>query len=334
MQKALVTGATGFVGSNLVPLLHKLGWSVRTMVRDPARATHLAELDAEVVTGTLQAPDSLAEAVAGVDVVIHVAGRVAALKRQEFFDDNVVGTRNLMAACAKQPNPPVVLFTSSLAAGGPSKPGEPRKETDPDSPVSAYGESKLAAEREASKLAHLVPLTIVRPPVVFGPGDRNSLKLFQTVNMMRLHPVPGIWSMPMSIVHVDDLCSALVELAARGTRQDPDADHSKGLYYVTSGRTISYSEFGRLAANGLGKKLVVVPIPKAMFWVAGAVAEGICRARRRAGIFNWDKVREAVATGWECTDEKLRKEMGYVQAAPLEQRFTETAAWYRQQGWL
>ncbi|TWU29984.1 NAD-dependent epimerase/dehydratase family protein [Bythopirellula polymerisocia] len=334
MNKALVTGATGFVGSNLVFALRKLGWSVRTLVRDPTRAVHLVERDAEIVTGSLQVLETLVEAVSGVDVVFHVAGRVAALNRQEFYEDNVVGTRTVMEACAEQASPPTVVMVSSLAAGGPSTPGTPRCETDPDVPVSAYGESKLAAEHEASKLSDRVPLTIIRPPVVFGPGDRNSLKLFQSICMTRLHAVPGLRSMPMSIVHVADLCTALVQLSESGTRMQPTADHSTGVYCITSGRTITYSEFGRLAAAGLDKRVIVLPLPKTMFWIVGGVMEGIGQVRRRPSIFNWDKVHEAVASGWECTDEKLRHDVGYAPAAPLEQRFNETAAWYREQGWL
>ncbi|WP_148076064.1 NAD-dependent epimerase/dehydratase family protein [Bythopirellula goksoeyrii] len=334
MHKALVTGATGFVGSNLVVALRRLGWSVRTLVRDPTRAAHLAELDAEIVTGSLQVLDKLSEAVAGVDTVFHVAGRVSALNRQQFFEDNVVGTRTVMEACAKEPNSPIVVMVSSLAAGGPSQPGSPRQETDPDNPVSAYGESKLAAENEACKLANRVPLTIIRPPVVFGPGDHNSFKLFQGICMTRLHAVPGLRSMPMSIVHVADLSTALVQLAENGARVQPGTDHSAGVYYISSGRTISYGDFGRLAAAGLGKRVFVLPLPKAMFWIVGGAMEGIGQIRRKPGIFNWDKVREAVASGWECSDEKLRRDVGYKPAAPLEQRFADTATWYREQGWL
>lgn len=334
MHKALVTGATGFVGSNLVVALRERGWAVRTLVRNPARATHLAELDAEIVTGPLQALETLVKAVAGVEVVFHVAGRVSALSRQEFFEDNVRGTRTVMEACAHQTNPPVVVMVSSLAAGGPSVPGAPKKETDPDAPVSAYGESKLFAEREASKLAQHVPLSIVRPPVVFGPGDRNSFKLFQGICLTRLHPVPGLRSMPMSIVHVADLCMAMVKLAEGGTRVPPGGNHAAGVYYITSGRTISYSEFGKLAAAGLDKRMLVLPLPKLMFWLVGGMMEGIGQLRRKPSIFNWDKIREAVASGWECSDEKLRRDVGYLPAAPIEQRFAETAAWYREQGWL
>lgn len=338
MQNALITGATGFVGFNLTETLLERHWKVRCLVRDPARADELAAAGAELTLGTLHDSQALAQAVAGVDCVFHVAGRVSALKAREFHYDNVDGTRHVLQACAEADPVPTVVMVSSLAAGGPSQPDAPRRETDPSQPVSAYGRSKLESEQAAREFADRVPLSIVRPPVVFGRRDRNSLTLFKTVRSMRVHAVPGFAHMPMSIVHVADLCDALIRVAERGDRIRGNAtsvnELSAGLYYVTSGRTITYSEFGRLAAFGLGNGVMVLPVPKTLFWIAGGAAEGVARIRRRPGILNWDKIREAVAGCWECSDDKLRRDVGYVPAAPLEQRFTDTARWYRKQGWL
>ena len=333
MQRAFVTGGTGFVGFNLVAELRAHGWAVRSLVRNPARAAELTALGAELCKGSLQDPAALARAVVDVDVVFHVAGRVAALKRQEFYLDNVAGTRAMLQACAGCDRPPTVVMVSSLAAGGPSLPGTPRRESDPDVPVSAYGTSKLAGEQAAREFANRVPLSIVRPPVVFGPGDRNSLQLFKSVSLTRLHPVPGFRRMPMSVVHVADLCTALIQIAERGVRVQPDTP-GVGVYYITSGPTISYGEMGQLAAAGMGRGVLVVPTPKIMFRLAGGVGEIVGHLRRQPVILNWDKMREAVASGWECSDEKLRRELGYEPVISLKQRFADTATWYRQQGWL
>jgi dihydroflavonol-4-reductase len=293
MPRALVTGATGFVGSNLVSELLARGWSVRCLVRSPDRAAPLATLGAELATGSLQDFDSIARAIADTDVVFHVAGRTAALKRQDFFLDNVDGTRAVMRACSEQSTPPTMVYVSSLAAGGPS----------------------------------------IRPPVVFGPGDRNSLQLFKTVLMMQIHLVPGYRSMPMSIVHVADLCAGLIAIAERGSRVTIPQPH-QGLYYITSAPTITYAEMGRLAARSLGRRVFVLPTPKIIFRLAGGIGEVAGRLRRQPGLINWDKIREATASGWECSDDKLRGELGYAPSLPLEQRFADTAAWYRDHGWL
>jgi dihydroflavonol-4-reductase len=333
MSRALVTGATGFVGSNLVSDLIARGWPVRCLVRNPDRAAALAALGAELATGSLQDFDSITRAVADTDVVFHVAGRTAALKRQDFFLDNVDGTRAVMKAAALQSPAPTVVFVSSLAAGGPSRTGSPRREPELSTPVSAYGASKLAAEQAATEFADRVLLSIVRPPVVFGPGDKNSLQLFKTVFAMHVHLVPGYRTMPMSIVHVADLCAGLITIAERGSRVTIQLPH-QGLYYITSAPTITYAEMGRLAARSLGRRVLVVPTPKLAFRLAGGVGEIAGRLRRQPGLINWDKIREATASGWECSDEKLRAELGYAPTLSLEQRFADTAAWYRQHGWL
>ncbi len=333
MQRVLVTGGTGFVGSNLVADLRARGYTVRCLVRDPARGGDLAALGAELSIGSLQDSRSLPQAVADVDIVYHVAGRVAALKRAEFFVDNVEGTRAVMQACAQRDQPPTVVMVSSLAAGGPSLPGTPRREADVNTPISAYGMSKLAAEQAATEFANRVPLSIVRPPVVFGPADRNSLQLFKSVWLTHLHLVPGYRRMPMSLVYVADLSEGLMQIAARGARvrlEDPTA----GIYYITSGPTSTYSDMGRLAAASLGRRVFVVPTPKVIFWFTGGVGEVVARLRGKPGLINWDKVREAVASGWECSDEKLRRDVGYQPPHSLEQRFADTANWYREHGWL
>jgi nucleoside-diphosphate-sugar epimerase len=333
MQQALVTGGTGFVGSNLVAELRARGWHVRCLVRDPQRAANLTALGAELCLGSLQSVDSIADAVADVDAVYHVAGRVAATHRRDFFLDNVEGTRAVLQASAERAKSPTVVIVSSLAAGGPSRKGVPRRESEQGVPTSAYGQSKLAAELAAAEFADRVPLSIVRPPVVLGPGDRNGLQLFKSVQLLRLHPVPGYRRMPISIVHVADLCAGIIQIAERGTRvvrENPAA----GIYYITSGPTITYGQMGVLAARALGQRVLVIPAPKLVFWVTGGIGEVLGRLRRKPGLINWDKMREAVASGWECSDDKIRAELGYQPAMPLEQRFVDTVAWYREHGWL
>ncbi len=338
MPRTLITGATGFVGSNLAAHLCRQGWDVRCLVRDFHRAAELESLGTELALGSLDNRESLAAAVADVDVVFHVAGRIRALNKKQLFDDNVRGTRHLVEACAKQPSPPVAVLVSSIAAGGPSTPGKPRCETDTDLPVSDYGHSKLEAERVAATMAQEVPISVIRPPIIFGPADPASLTIFRGVQRARLHLVPGIKAFPVSLVHAADFCDAIVRLAERGDRMtgpdDDSADRSKGIYYVAAERTIPYSEIGDLAAEALGRSVLTMRVPMPLFWVIGGVSEAIGQIRRRPGVLNLDKVREAAASAWECSDEKLRNELDYRPAALLEQRFSETVNWYREHGWL
>jgi len=338
MSRCLVTGASGFVGSNLVAHLHRLGWEVRCLVRQQSKTEYLESLGVELTQGHLSDPESLRRAVEGVQVVFHIAGRVHALNRRQLDRDNVAGTRHVAQACAAQSQPPVLVLISSLAAGGPAMSEAPRCETDLDQPISHYGTSKLLAEDAAVELADNVPLAIVRPPIIFGPADRAGLALFQTVWRTRLHPLPGRRQLPLSVIHVADLCDALVRVAEHGSRVS-GADHSvasrsAGTYYVAAERTISFKEMGQMAADSLGCRAIVLPVPKALFWMAGGAFELLGQIRRRPAKLGLDKIREATAPGWVCSDEKIRQELGYRPDAPLQQRFDETAQWYRAHGWL
>ena len=338
MTHCLITGASGFVGSNLATLTQARRWQTRCLVRSSSRVEQLAPLGVELARGSLDDPASLAAAIAGVDIVFHLAGRVAALRAEEYTHDNVEGTRRVAEACAAQSRPPVLVMVSSLAAGGPGTPWAPRRESDAEQPVSAYGRSKLAAERAAVAAAGEASVSIVRPPMVFGQGDRASLQIFRGMKFLPLHLSPGVRRFPISVVHVADLCDALMRVAEHGARVDRLAaggsDDGKGKYYVAADRTITYGELGRLAGAAAGWAVATLPVPKAIFWLAGSLGEAIGRIRRRPSIINFDKVREATAKGWVCSDEKIRRELGYQPGATLEQRFAETVAWYRRHGWL
>ena len=338
MSHALVTGATGFVGTNLVEHLRGLGCDVSCLVRAERRAEHLRSLGAEIFTGNLADRDSIERAVDGCDTVFHVAARVSALREQEFQQDNVEGTRNVAEVCAARDNPPTLVMVSSLAAGGPSRPGAPKHEADEPQPVSDYGRSKLAAEKIVGKLAADLPASIVRPPIVFGQRDKSSLTIFKGVRNLRMHVVPGIRKFLVSVVHVADLCSALTLVAERGHRIEPGSNGKSnlaaGTYNVAAERTLHYGELGHLAAQAMNSRALAVPMPRFVMWLAGGCVEVASQLRGRPGLLNIDKVREALASGWECSDERIRNELGYQQAATLEERFAETARWYREAGWL
>lgn len=290
----------------------------------------------ERVAGHLGDGEGLKQAVAGVDHVFHVAGRTVAFQARQFYEDNVQGTRRLADACAARATPPTLLMVSSLAAGGTGTIAAPRSEDQPEEPISTYGRSKLEGEQAAIAASSRLPVSIIRPPMVFGQADRASLQLFRSMQMLPVHLSPGLRSFQVSLIHVTDLCDAIFRIATSGERAAPanGAAAGQGRYYAAADRPVSYGEMGQLAARAAGWMVATLPVPTPIFWVAGSLGEAIGRLRGRASLINFDKVREATARGWVCTDQKIRATLGYQPGATLEERFAETVHWYREHQWL
>jgi nucleoside-diphosphate-sugar epimerase len=333
--KALVTGANGFIGQHLVRTLLSRGDAVRAMVRRESTGEALKTAGAEVVVGDVTRPDTLQAAIDGVDVVFHLAGLVKALHSDELFAVNEQGVRNVAQACARRTSPPVLVLVSSLAAAGPAPPGHPRTESDPAEPVSNYGRSKRAGELVAVEFSRQLPVTIVRPPVVFGEGDMASMLLFQPIARHGVHAVPGLKRRNVSLVHADDLSEALRLAAVNGQRVDPDGAAAAGCYFVADDHHPDYDELGRLIGEAVGRRRVlIVRTPDWMGRCAGAASELVSRLRGRPAIFNIDKMREASAGSWVCSADRIRNELGFHVARPLADRLRQTAAWYVRQGLL
>lgn len=290
----------------------------------------------ERVAGDLSDAEGLKRAAARVDHVFHVAGRTVAFQAQQFFADNLDGTQRLADACAARTTPPALLLVSSLAAGGTGTIADPRSEEQADQPISTYGRSKLAGEHAAIAASSRLPVSMIRPPMVFGQADRASLQLFRSMKLMPIHLSPGMRSFPISLIHVTDLCDAIVRIATTGERAAPpdEAAPGQGRYYAAAERHISYGELGQLAARAAGWMVATLPVPTPIFWAAGSLGEAVGRLRGRASLINFDKVREATARGWVCSDDKIRTTLGYQPAATLEERFAETVDWYREHKWL
>lgn len=328
-RTALVTGGTGFIGSRLVEALVASGREVRCLVRATSNTAALEALGVECVVGDLRDAESLERACCGVVEVYHLAALLKAPWHPEFTAVTAEGCGRIAAACAAQETPPVLVLVSSLAAAGPSLEG--RDEERPAAPISRYGRAKLAGEEAARPYADRVPLTIIRPPLVFGEGDRSLLPVFR---MAQRGVVIAPGKAPLSMIHVTDLVTCLIAAADRGERVGVGAKPARGVYFVADELPRQLGQLGTEIASALGSRpprTIRLPLPA--LWAAAAASEAWGRLRGRPTLLNLDKVCEAGAPGWVCTAAKAREQLGFA-PAPFGERLASTAAWYQAEGLL
>ena len=327
-MNVLVTGATGFVGSHLAAALAKRGDMVRCLARKPEAATFLSSLGAEAVPGSLDDAGSLQRAVRGVECVFHVAGLTAAGSEREFLEVNEGGTRRLVeAARAASPVPDRFVYVSSLAAVGPVARGGRLTEASPCRPLTPYGRSKLAGEAVV-RAADGLRWTIVRPSVVYGPRDREMLRLFR-IARHGFAPVFGLGRQELSLVYVADLVAGL--LAAATVPAALGATYHLAHPDVVRSRDLAL-EIGR--AVRAGRSPIVVPVPGAL---AAPIVRLIGRAAAAAGrrtVVSADKMAEFLAPAWGTSVAKAERDLAWRPRYDLRAGVAATAAWYRDEGLL
>lgn len=304
---------------------------VKCLVRRTSNRAHLEGLGIEFALGDVGDPESLMAAVADVDTVFHVAGLTCALRAEQLDEVNGQGTRNVAAACAQQASPPTLIYVSSLAASGPADAGEVLDETKPPQPISDYGRSKLAGEEAVREFAELVPTTIVRPGIVFGPRDDGLLELLKPIAHLRFFPVVGSRPPSASFIYVHDLAQLLIDSAVNGRRLDANCPH-QGVYFAATDEFLTLSELGKQLSELVhpDRKTTIVSIPA---WLAHLLAAGnecLAKLKGRAELFNRDKVREARAPSWACSNRAARDELGFQPSASLTEHLEQTVRWYRE----
>ena len=323
---ALVTGGQGFVGSHLCERLTAVGHRVRVLARATSDLSALEGLDVEVVRGDLGADGDLRGAVEGVDWVFHVAGALMGLREEDLVRVNRDGTHRLTEACrAHAPRLSRFVFVSSLAAAGPSPGGAvPVLEDAPSSPVTWYGRSKL--EAEVVLRGSGLPSIILRPPVVFGPRDREVYKYFKIARRGIL-PVPGGRDRSYSLVFAPDLAEGILKAAETPT---PSGE----VLHLTGPEVVTWSELGRKIAAALGTRDRVLHLPESLVRAAGHVADLASRLRGRPNIFSSQKVIEMLAPAWVASPQKAKEVLGWTAPTPLDEALALTVRWYREHGWL
>jgi nucleoside-diphosphate-sugar epimerase len=328
-MKCLVTGASGFIGGHLVPRLLQGGHEVHALLRKTSR---LDAFDAATITrheGDLTRPETLREAVSGMDCVFHLAAVLRARTPAEYLAVNAEGTRAVAEAVrdesARRGRPVRLVYLSSLAAGGPSLDGRPVSPDDVPHPISDYGRTKLAGEIVIRDTLGDSAWVALRPPPVYGPRDRDVLNLFKLLKTGIL-PLIGGGAQKIPMIHVSDMAE-VATLAA-------NSPVSGKVYYVTDGDLKTFRETLEAMAKALNVRPLPIRIPLPVIGAVGALGQFFSDLTGRPVILNRDKAAEVMAPDWSCDDGPARRELGYTPRYNLEQGLADTVAWYRRERWL
>lgn len=310
-----VTGATGFVGSHLVPHLDAAGWQVRALVRGYPSAILGSGRILDLVIGSVEDEDSLARLVDGCDAVVHAAGLIKARSAAELFRINADAVGRLARLAAAQPTSPRFVLVSSIAAREPT--------------LSAYAASKRAGESALSSHGAGLPWTVLRPPAIYGPGDRETLPFFRCA-ALGLAPRIGRRGNRLSLLHVRDLAAALATTldsgdATLGATFELDDGHPGGY---------SWDDLAEAAAATMGVRLRPLVIPGSVVRAAAAASSLLARILRRSPMLAIGKARELLHPDWVCHDRAFERCARWRATIALRDGFADTIGWYRSQGWL
>jgi nucleoside-diphosphate-sugar epimerase len=314
-----VTGATGFIGRHLTAHLLEHGVTVRAIVRPGSRSADPP--GATIVRAPLEA-HALTAALDGVDAVVHLAGVVSAVDAATFAAINAGGTREVAAAAAAAGAR--LVHISSLAAAGPAPASTPRGEDDAPAPLTPYGRSKLDSERALHALPSL-RWTVLRPGVVYGPGDRAVLPLFKLAAGL-VAPVVGRPGAAYTFVYISDVVRA-IEAALEGTS-------SGGTFFVGHPQPVTPRGLLETIQKTVGRRGALIHVPMAVTRVAAEIGEAVGRITGRAMLINRWRYAELAAEGFVCRVDRMRDVLGVTAAVDLAGGIAKTAEWYRREGWL
>jgi nucleoside-diphosphate-sugar epimerase len=299
-----LTGATGFIGRNLVRRLTATEWQIRGLVRPSSQGLLQVEIAIEWIKGDLGDPDSLRRLVNGVDAIVHCAGAVRGASQVYFNRVNVDGVARLVQAATQQHQLPRFLLISSLAAREPH--------------LSPYAASKRQGEEALAAGAGRMGWTTFRPSAVYGPGDKELLPLFRWIGR-GIAPILGKADARFSLLYVEDLAEAVVKWLdyERGERQ---------CFELHDGRSDGYTwdEVIETVARLYGKTPFRLRVPKSILQFLAKLNLTTAQLLGYAPMLTPGKVRELRHHNWVCANDAVSHAIGWFPQISLEEGLRRT----------
>jgi dihydroflavonol-4-reductase len=324
---ALVTGANGFIGSHLVDQLLASGCTVHGLVRESSNLKWLDASKVHLHRVNLARPDFIVPDLEDLDYIFHCAGLTKAKSRAGYFQVNATACSNFYEQCQKRGSRiKGVVHLSSLAATGPSSQGSLIDEITPCKPVTFYGQSKLAGEEIAIQYSQSLPLTVIRPPVVYGPREENFftfIKLIQKGWGLQI----GRAGKELSLIYVSDLVDAML------TASDPSKQKGHS-YFVTDGRVYVWEQIAKECARILNVQVKTLRVPEAVLVPVALFFEAWSSFSSKPALFDRQRMIDIRQSSWSASPENFFKMFDFEPKYELSRGLDETIKWYQKEKWM
>jgi dihydroflavonol-4-reductase len=327
-SKALITGASGFVGSAVARKLIERGFSVRALVRSTSPTANLSGLDMELTIGDLRNPDSVKKAMSDVRWLFHVAAdyRLWARDPLEIVNNNMLSTRLVMEE-ARRAAVERIVYTSSVAtlvcrANGPAS--DETMPLEESQAIGAYKRSKVAAERLVERMvAEGLPAIIVNPSTPIGPYDVRPTPTGRIIVEAASGRMPAFVDTGLNMVHVDDVAEGHVLAFEHGRI---------GERYILGGQNAAFSDILKTIAEHIGRPAPRIKIPRAAVLPLAMTAEFIAHYTGREPMITRDALRMSKNRMF-FTSAKAEHELGF-RARPYAEGIKDAIEWFREAGYL
>ena len=324
IKKILISGANGFIGSNLCNFLLLKGYSVTGLIRENANINNF-NTSISIVRCDYQDTQKLKKLINDFDIFIHLAALTKAKDFEEFYQANVILTENLVRICSHSTNLKQFIFLSSQAAVGPSVELNSVKEDDSAMPISWYGMSKNFAEQKIINEC-TIPWTIIRPASVYGQGDRDFYHYFKMIKH-HLAPIPGLETKYISLIFVQDLLR-IIEKSINNN------DVFNQILHAADEKKYTIEEFLSILGSVQNKITFSFKVSDKVIYFLACISELISKFTGEIQIFNKQKAIEIAQNSWLLDTQKTKILLNLNFNSNLYENLKKTFIWYKENNLL